>query len=81
MPSAKQLSILTFRELTKQCVKEQIQLKMLATTRRAVEADITITRQRLAQIKARVNRELLANAKILGVRDFDDNGPDSPVYT
>lgn len=81
MPSAKQLSILTLRELTKQCVKEQIHLKLLSTTRRAVEADIAGTRQRLAQIKARVNRELLASAKVLGVRDQDDDRPEDNVYS
>ena len=83
--SPRQLVVGTLKNLTRQCLHEQFQLKMLAKDRHEIEAEERRARERIKQIKLRVNREILANGKLIGVdinvlRGDDDDGEQWKEY-
>lgn len=79
MTSAKTLVLSTLRSLTQQCIREQLRLVIASKARHAAEAEERVIRQRLGHIRAKVNRELLVNARLLGVRDGSE-GDGSNVF-
>lgn len=77
--SPRQLVVGTLKDLTRQCLHEQFQLKMLTRNRHEIEAEERRARERIRQIKLRVNREIIANGKLIGVdinalQGDDDDG-------
>lgn len=70
MANQRQMVVLTLKDLTRQCLHEQIHLKMLGRSRREIEQEERQARNRIKMIKLKVNREILAHSTLLGV-DLD----------
>jgi hypothetical protein len=75
MSSPRQLVLTTLKDITRECFREQTRLKMVVRARREIEAREAALRQNLKVLKQRMNRELTANRKLLGV--VDDGWEDS----
>lgn len=76
MANQRQMVVLTLKDLTRQCLHEQIHLKMLGRSRREIEYEERQARDRIRMIKLKVNREILAHSTLLGV-DLDAMNEDN----
>lgn len=61
------LVVSTLRHLARSCLREQIRLKTIRATRKAMQRDEAATYRRIKGIKARIDRELIASASLLGI--------------
>jgi len=78
MSSARQIVISTLRQLTRQCIAEQAELRILGMRQRKVNRDLdrrqAECRARLKQTKLRIDRELKTHRDLLGVEQGEDGG-------
>ena len=70
MPTAKQMVVLSLKDLAHRCLREQMKLKVIRATRRTVEADEAATYRRIKSLKSKIDRELVVSAKTLGLPDM-----------
>lgn len=75
MSSPRQVIVSTLKDLSHQCLREQMHLKLIGHSRREIEDEEKRTRERIRQIKLRVNREILTHGSLLGIdmSVLDDN--------
>lgn len=67
MPSPKSLAVASLKHLARQCVREQMRYKVIRSARRQMQSDERATLRRIKTIKARIDRELVASARLLGI--------------
>ncbi len=65
--TSRQLAVSTLRHLTKSCLREQMRLKTIRVARSRIQQDEAATYRRIKGIKARIDRELIASAALLGI--------------
>jgi hypothetical protein len=77
MSSARQIVISTLRQLTRQCIAEQAELRILGMRQRKVNRELDrlqlACRAKLKQTKLRIDRELKAHKDLLGVEQGDND--------
>lgn len=79
--SPKQLALSTLRDLARRCLKEQAHLAVVESAEKDILAEKASTRARIAQIRQRIDRELSASGKLLGIEKLitevqDEDGED-----
>lgn len=72
MPTKKQLVVSTLRHLAKQCLREQMRLKVIKSAQRQLADEEDRTLSKIRSVKARIDRELATSRTILGLPKTDD---------
>lgn len=65
--TARQLVIATLKDLTRECLREQVRLKMVLRHKGIIEMKERDLRRRIKMLKMKVDRELVTHKGLLGV--------------
>lgn len=71
MSSKRQLVFATLKELTRKSIRLNVHLHMVRQSRKALQEEEEATERDLKDVRQRVERELAANAQMLGVERVD----------
>lgn len=67
MPNSRQMVVATIKDLTTQCLRDQMKLKMVLRSKAEIEARERQLRAQIRTTKLKVNRELRSHGELLGV--------------